>query len=219
MASRVMHLAVAHALTARRRFKDPQAFLLGALLPDAPRPRENARASHFVSTRGDKRTYDLEEFRGLYGKKLAEEGLYLGYYLHLVQDIAYRRLLYGKYDLRRYMPQQLDRLYQDYSILNGTIIKKYRLPCLAMLPAGIEDAAVCRQFRLNAQGLLAELEGDFNRKAEGETTLFSREMAEEYIQSALALCETELTALTQGFPPLDPWTLAWTINKPTPAPT
>ncbi len=216
MASRVMHLAAAQGLLARRTFQNPQAFLAGALLPDAPRTGDNARASHFISSRAGKRTYDLAEFRRLYGEELAEEGLYLGYYLHLIQDIVYRRLIYGKYGLRRSLPEQLDNLYQDYSILNGYIIEKHRLDCPNTFPAGIENAAVCRKFGLNAQGLLVELRGDFSRKAEGETALFSREMAEEYIQSAIGLCETELDTLAQGLPPLDPWTLAWTIKKPAP---
>lgn len=215
MASRVMHMAVTRILLDRETFKDPQGLLAGALLPDAPRPSENSRASHFKCDRGGRRTYDLAEFRCQYGNRLAEEGLYLGYYLHLIQDLDYRRLIYGKYNLRSRIRGQLERLYQDYSILNGYIIEKYQLVCPPAFPTGIEEAAVCRQFGLDPQGLLASLQKDFESKSEGDTAFFSREMAEEYIQTVLTLCEKELESVKRGRPLLDPWALAWNTRRDT----
>lgn len=213
MASRVMHLAVATLLMRERAFRDPAGLLAGALLPDANPPGVNSRLSHFVATRDGKRNYDAGAFRGLYGDRLGEEGLYLGYYLHLLQDIAYRRFLYCDHDLHFRTQEQREALYRDYRILNGYFIEKYGLTCPEGFPAGTEDAAVCRQFGLEPGRLLEDLRRDFAGSPQGEPAFITPELAEEYVRSAWALCREELDALAQGRPLLDCWKLAWDVDR------
>lgn len=211
MASRIMHYAITQRL--RHRWKDPASLTFGALLPDAVPLARRSRASHFVADRGDRRTYDVGEFRRLFGVRLEEEGLYLGYYLHLIQDSAYRHFLYCQYDLRFRTPAQQERLYRDYSILNRYLIEKDGLAPLTACPEGAEDAEICQLFGLEPELLLAALRGDFTQEPEGEPEVFTREMAGEYMEYAQKLCETELDALEQGRPLLDPWALAWNTRR------
>lgn len=213
MASRVMHLAIVQALLPRQAWKDPEALVFGALLPDAMPPGSNSRMSHFVACQRGMRCYDLKEFRRLYGDKLAEEGLYLGYYLHLIQDIVYRRFLYGPYNLHFRTPAERELLYRDYAILNRYLIEKKGLAPIAACPAQAEEAEIRGRFGLEPRRLLADLERDFTRAVEGEAAFITREMAEEYLGAALALCEKELDALKTGAPLLDPWELAWNIRR------
>ena len=70
-----MHLAIVQALLPRQAWKDPEALVFGALLPDAMPPGSNSRMSHFVACQRGMRCYDLKEFRRLYGDKLAEEAV------------------------------------------------------------------------------------------------------------------------------------------------
>lgn len=46
------------------------------------------------------------------------DDLYLGYYLHLVQDICYRHFVYDKYKWNPMIPGNVEKLHKDYSIIN-----------------------------------------------------------------------------------------------------
>lgn len=215
MASRIMHLVLARELLKGRELSQPEAFVFGSLLPDAPRPEtagKGNRASHFLADRGPLRTYDLEEFRRLYGERLREEGLYLGYYLHLIQDIVYRRFQHGKWNWGRLSQEDFARLYQDYSLLNGLLIRRYGLR-EESIPEEGDGEELCRRFSLRPGELLEQVRDDFRRKGTGEPAFLTWDMAEEYVRAAFELCQRELEALGRGEPLLDPWDLAWNHGK------
>ena len=60
----------------------------------------------------------LECFRDRYGKYMKKDDLYLGYYLHLIQDMLYRRVMYGEHGWNSSVPGNVEKLYRDYEILN-----------------------------------------------------------------------------------------------------
>lgn len=220
MASRIMHLVLAQELLKDRKLSQSEAFLFGALLPDAPRSpagKAGNRASHFLADRGPLRTYDLDEFRQLYGERLREEGLYLGYYLHLIQDIVYRRFQHGKWAWGKLSKEQFTRLYQDYSLLNDLFICQYRLENNVKIPREAEGEDICRRFSLRPGELLEQVEEDFRRERAGEPeepVFLTWNMAREFLGAALALCQKELYALGKGGSLLDPWELAWESQRP-----
>ncbi|RKJ39590.1 hypothetical protein D7X94_11535 [Acutalibacter sp. 1XD8-33] len=215
MASRIMHLLLARELLKTREFAQPEAFLFGSLLPDAPRSEtagKGNRASHFLADRDPLRTYDLEAFRRLYGDRLREEGLYLGYYLHLVQDSVYRRFQHGKWRWGRLSEEEFHILYRDYSRLNGQFIRRYGLKNTVKLPENGEKEDVCLRFSLRPGELLEQMEEDFRREEPGEPEepgFLTWEMAQEFVEEAFQVCQKELSALSGGGPLLDPWSLAW----------
>ncbi len=69
-------------------------------------------------------TYDLEFFRDRYGKYMEKDDLYLGYYLHLIQDMLYRRFMYGEHGWNSSVPGNVEKLHRDYEILNEYVSKK-----------------------------------------------------------------------------------------------
>lgn len=213
MASRIMHLALAREILARRELRDPGGFALGSILPDAPRPMNQSRASHFVVTfmnRGrEMRTYDTRAFCGVFGQDIAKEGIYLGYYMHLVQDVAFRRFLYCGHDLHCRTKEELLELYGDYGILNRLLIERHSLSFPEDIPEDLEDMELCRMFQLDAQALFGDLREDFAGEAQGEPKRFGLDLAEEYLASALEQSLSELDALRAGGELLDPWALAW----------
>ena len=84
MASRTMHLAITSMLLDDLPLGDNKRLMFGAVMPDAARGKE----SHFIvpAFGGEMNIYDLSAFRRAFGERLLSDGLYLVYYLPLVQD-------------------------------------------------------------------------------------------------------------------------------------
>lgn len=76
--------------------RDLDRLLTGSVLPDFY--SDKCVNSHLkLRIRGGTRiTYDLTRLKETYGNRMAQDDLYLGYYLHLVQDLVYRDFVYKK---------------------------------------------------------------------------------------------------------------------------
>lgn len=78
---------------------------------------------------------DFTGFYKQFSAKLLENNLYLGYYFHLIEDAIYRKFLYYDYQLGGNRGQEfLEALYNDYAILNGYLLKTYRLTNTPKIP-------------------------------------------------------------------------------------
>lgn len=89
MASSMIHLAIVQEMRKKVSFRDINRLFLGVILPDgAVAGNSHLKKKICENTRY---TYDLEFFRDRYGKYMEKDDLYLGYYLHLIQDMLYRR--------------------------------------------------------------------------------------------------------------------------------
>ena len=86
MASGIIHLAIIEKICEEYRCKDRARLNFGAVLPDFSGNRNKAHFRAVVWDR-NKQTYDLTAFREKFGDRIFDDDLYLGYYLHLVQDI------------------------------------------------------------------------------------------------------------------------------------
>ena len=95
MASSIIHLVVTNELIKHHAFKDENRLKFGAILPDAGKGKAG-HVNKFIWGR-NKKSYDFEFFRNKFGELMRQDDLYLGYYLHLVQDICYRHFVYDKY--------------------------------------------------------------------------------------------------------------------------
>ena len=72
----------------KRHFNNPSRLKLGSVLVDAG---YNGNSHMKISVAGGhKKTYDFEGYRKMYGELMKKDDMYLGYYLHLVQDVIYR---------------------------------------------------------------------------------------------------------------------------------
>ncbi len=203
MASRIMHLAVADALVNTNGFlsgKEAKTrFLFGSLLPDA----SSTKASHFPKYMPDDngaevwKTFDLSSFRDLYGEKLRIDPLYLGYYLHLVQDIVFRKIMYGETDYDPHVPGNIPLLYEDYRTVGGRIIRERRL-ALPDVPEDLErEQNLLGRFPFRLAEFEEELKKDFliSGLVEGKTKathFLHRETAERFVNESVDLCQTEI---------------------------
>ena len=210
MASRIMHLAVADALLREFDIDNPARFRLGSILPDAKIDSHLRAAPHFqTSLPNGLTTYKLREFLSLYGERMQGDILYLGYYLHLIQDIFYRRYMYALPHWDATIWENVLQLHSDYRKINRYIIEGRSLENGILLPEDFSTENINLRFEFDAEGFLRELEGDFISSSEGEYHHFTPEMADEYLAIAIDACRKELYAIRSGLPLLDEVEMAW----------
>ena len=158
MASRILHLAAAKLILDEHPAADEKRFRLGSILPDAG---ERVSAHFRVRIDGGTKTMmALGGFRARFADKM-DDPLYLGYYLHLVQDIVFRKVFYLDHGWKVDSPQKVERLYDDYRILNTWAIEKFALREDLTAPENFSAEPICAVSDFALPEFLAELHADF----------------------------------------------------------
>ena len=227
MASRIIHLAITNELIKKYHFKNVARLKFGTVLPDAYATGKfigdctdksteiTIAGSHFkISVCGNnKRTYDFTRFRTMFLDLMKKDDLYLGYYLHLIQDILFRHFVYDEYHWNPTVPGNVERLHRDYAITNYYIIQKYGVRDDVEVPDNFEKEPICDVYPFEPYRFLREMKEDFKTVAEKDWEedifFFTREMADEYIQRAVLFCMEELRALKNGEDGIDEYEYAW----------
>ena len=205
-----MHLAITKSVAAHAAVgSDKARLLLGSILPDAL-----GKASHRRRglSGGAKRTYDLTGFRAEYGELLRRDPLYKGFYLHLLQDLLFRRYVYGEHGWNPRPEGNLARLHNDYALLNRPIAARYHLSVDMVEICDIAGEPLLRGYEFDPEQLSRELRADFERVPEGNTFFFSEEMACEYIEAAVRTSARELDAIAAGAGFTDEIALAYAVQ-------
>ena len=207
MASRIIHLAITDLLSKKYGYKDKNRLELGSILPDAA----TGGNSHLKISiyDGTKKTYDLTCFRSDFLSKILEDDLYLGYYLHLVQDMYFRDFVYNRYNWNPLPPGNVEKLHNDYALINQYVIQKYALSDTITVPASFDKEPLNKLGRFSIYEFLADMKGDFQRHLTGTPFFFTKEMADEFIAYACEKCAQEIYSLFHDLTCLDERTLAW----------
>ncbi len=215
MASRMIHYAIAQKLAEAGRVRDFDRFLLGEMLPDAYTLGMGTADSHLKIPLcgGSKKTYDLDRFRALFSDKLKEDDLYRGYYLHLVQDLCFRDFVYRQHGWNPLIPGNVERLHNDYALINQYAIEKYALKNRLVIPDKLSEEPICGLYPFGLGQLLADFQTDFEPAGEGEAFFFTRELADRFVGLAVRQSVRELEALDCGGHSTDMYQSAWK-NKP-----
>ena len=212
MGSRIMHLAIGNKLKDLIDIKDYNRFNIGCILPDANTIEANSRSNSHYKVRicnGEKKTYDLNKFRIDFQDKILVDDLYLGYYMHLVQDVLYRKFIYDTYKWNPYISENVNKLHNDYALLNSYIIEKYNIENNLTMPKNFNNESINKIHSFDVKLLLNELKFDFNLYDTGSIFFFTKEMAEEYIDSAVQVCADELNLLKENKPSLKVLDYMW----------
>ena len=207
MASRIVHLAIANEIIKAHPLPEPERFLFGSLLPDA-HPDKSAHYNKYLRN-GQRKTHDLTGFRRRFGDRLQGDSLYLGYYLHLLQDILFRHEMYAivGYDPRP--AGNVSQLHLDYELTNRYVIETYKLTNRVSIPQGLEAEPLWKDWSFKAEAFLAELTRDFTANPQGKTRFFTEAQADTLIRHAVPLCLQELEALNAGTGYFDEDRFAW----------
>lgn len=210
MASSIMHLAVTKELIRQFDFSDVERLKFGSILPDAGKGKAG-HISKWIWGR-NKKSYDFEFYREKFGELMKTDDLYLGYYLHLVQDICYRHFVYDKYKWNPMIPGNVQKLHKDYSIINYYVAQKYDLQNDIVAPAGFENEVINSLCPFDVDWLVTSMSGYFEKVEVEDIFFFTREMADEFISEAALLCAKELNALRNGEPLIESYDNAWDNN-------
>ncbi len=207
MASSIIHLAITSELTKQFDFSDTGRLKFGAILPDAGKGNESHLNKYLWGL--NKKAYDFELFRSKYGELMKTEDLYLGYYLHLVQDICYRHFVFDKYKWNPMIPGNVEKLHKDYSIINYYVATRYGLSNDIQVPDKFEDELIASQCTYDIAGLMKSMAGYFIPVPEEDIFFFTKDMADEFIAEAVDQCLKELKALESGKGMIDSYDNAW----------
>ena len=207
MASRIIHLAITDSISKEYEYKDKNRLHLGSILPDAA----TSGNSHLKIILCDetKKTYDLTGFRSSFLSKMLEDDLYLGYYLHLVQDLYFRNFVYDRYHWDPSPPGNIERLHNDYALLNQYVIQKYTLSNTITVPVSFDEEPLNQLGGFSIHEFLIEMKADFQSHSTGTTFFFTKEMADEFIAYACEKCMQEIYSLFHDLGCLDERALAW----------
>ena len=207
MASSIIHLAITEAIAKELNIKDIYRLRLGAVLPDGTvHGNGHLKIRICDETRS---TYDLEAFRERFGEMMKEDDLYLGYYLHLVQDIFYRYFVYSEYHWDPLAPGNVERLYQDYRITNDFVIRKHGLEPGMIRQADLTGQPLLSVAEYDVEELVERIKGHFIPVEDTGIFFFTREMAEEFTERAITFCKEELQRLLEGQPGLSSTEWSW----------
>ena len=208
MASSIIHLAITCELVEARDFKDIGRLKWGAVVTDYGSNRETSHLRQRIPEL-NKKSYNVNLFREKYKDKLLTDDLYLGYYLHLVQDICYRHFVYDRYHWNPRIPGNMERLYRDYNILNTYVRDKYGLVNDLRVPENLAQESLCDIDHFDVDRLITDMNRYFASTADGDAFFFTKEMADIFISEAVATCNREIDALIKGEGMMDSVKEAW----------
>lgn len=207
MASSIIHYAITCELINRRQFNNPDRLKLGSILVDAGFDG-NSHMKVAVAG-GHKKTYDLDSYRSIYGELMKQDDLYLGYYLHLIQDIVYRHFVYDKYHWNPMIPGNVEKIHRDYAICNFYVVQKYNLKNDFTIPADFDKELINQICSFDLEGLVQNMNSYFVPVEDDVIFFFTKEMTDEYIAEAVEYCARELDNLECSKEGTDGYLSAW----------
>ncbi|MBO4653562.1 MAG: hypothetical protein J5649_09635 [Lachnospiraceae bacterium] len=207
MASSIMHVAISEGVLREFPELERNRFLLGSIYPDAAGPGRGHRKINVCDE--TKKTYDLPGFRAQFAEQLRTDPLYLGFYLHLIQDIVYRKYVYKTHHWDPRPEGNVERLHNDYAITNSYIIEKYKLTPDLVLTDGMEAEPLFADDNYDLAGFLQNYRSYFGTPVTGDCFFFKREMADECIELCLQKCIAEVKAIREGTGFTDEIEYAW----------
>lgn len=209
MAQRIVHYLIAVLLAEEYPVSDRQRFLTGSLLPDAYRSVRERDITHYKVSEGDIHYSDFRRFREEFRDRILQDDLYLGYYLHLVEDALYRRYL-RTHDYRRPMNlEQRVQLHQDYHILNSLLIKQHGVRNELTAPIVLAGEPISRILSFQLPELIDDLHNDFHEQVHGQCRYVTPDIINGFVTEAYPVCAQEMSAVRNGHFTLEPHDYAY----------
>ncbi len=209
MAQRTIHYLFGELLSQQVKLKDKKRFLLGSILPDAYIDVEQRNATHFKIREAENIYLNFHEFLNDYNEQILEDDLYLGYYMHLVEDAFYRDFFYNQYSKMPKSMEDVKRLHTDYHILNRYIVKKYELKNELCGYENLYQGELERIAQFRVESFLEELKRDFVEDISGETFYVTEQMIDEFVEQYLSIAVKELKNAQKGNSCLNPTDYMW----------
>jgi len=208
MAQRTIHYLFGELISRDVPLSDKKRFILGSILPDAIETA-NRNTSHFKVETPTHKYFDFEAFRNQYSAQILQDDLYLGYYMHLVEDAFYRGFFYnGTYIMPR-TREEVPSLHRDYHILNAYIVQKYQLQNCLDQTFSIKGTPLSELTTFYVDDFLAEFSHDFTEQTQGKTAYITEQMLDQFVEDFIPLAIQEVKHIKAGTSILKATDFAW----------
>ena len=212
MAQRTIHYLFGEIISKEIMLSDKKRFLLGSLLPDAIDPAFR-NASHFKIKTTMHKYYDFEAFRNQYLPLMLHDDLYLGYYMHLVEDAFYRTFFYTDRFTMPRTREEIPALHNDYHLLNSYIIQKYHMQNILGNSFSLENEPLSRIAPFTIDTFLSDLADDFTEQPKGNTVFLTESMLDEYVTTYVPLAIKEVNSIKNGGSSLRAINYTWPAKR------
>ena len=213
MAQRTIHYLFGEIFSQHVELKNKQRFLLGSVLPDAFADVADRDKTHFKHRMHElnKTYFDFDKFKEHYFDLIQKDDLYLGYYMHLVEDSFYRDYIYcGRFTMPK-CREEVPLLHNDYHILNSYITEKYKISNI-LEPVDISNEPLCEIADFRAAEFIEDMANDFTEQTKGKTVFITKDMLDEFIEKYISEGIEELKSVQRGKDYLKAFDLAYPMK-------
>lgn len=210
MAQRTIHYLFGEKIIEQIDIRDRERFLLGSVLPDASAGQRDK--AHFKVKTDTHAWFDLEEYRNHFLDRMRWDDLYLGYYMHLVEDAFYRQFFYQNRFARPGCPEEVRMLHEDYHILNFYVVQQYGIQNVLTREYDLTGEPISQIASFRVSEFLNEMAGDFSEATEGTTVFLTEAMLDEFVDTYLLLAVEEVKRVKAGEPLIKSQDYAWGKN-------
>ncbi|MBQ8175634.1 MAG: hypothetical protein IJ035_01185 [Oscillospiraceae bacterium] len=214
MAQRTIHYLFGEIFSQHVELKDKKRFLLGSVLPDAFTDVADRDKTHFKHRMPElnKTYFDFDKFKEQYFDLMQKDDLYLGYYMHLVEDAFYRDYIYcGRFTMPK-CRDEVPLLHNDYHILNSYVTEKYKISNI-LEPVAISGERICEIAYFRAAEFIEEMANDFMEQTKGQTVFVTEAMLDEFVEEYAMKGVEELKNIQRGTDYLKAIDLAYPIHR------
>lgn len=194
MAQRLIHYLLGKMLSKEIELKNKERFLLGSVMPDAYKELKYRDKTHFAN-RTDGTYFDFNLFREKFARQMNEDDLYLGYYMHLVEDVLYRQFIHRDQFRVPNGSEEVLILHNDYHILNSYIVSKYNCQNILQDKINLDSEKIMEITEFRIEEFLNDLAGDFSENIQGETVFITEKMLDQFIEEYVPIMLEELRAV------------------------
>lgn len=209
MAQRTIHYVFGKLIAEELSLEKQERFLLGSIMPDAIEGPDRVQ-SHFKVRTEFHTCFDFEAFRARFLNKMLSDDLYMGYYMHLVED-AFYRVYFRQYGFPMpSAPEEVKQLHNDYHILNSYVVEKYGIHNILNVDLISPDEPIRSIAKFRIPQFLDEMAGDFTEQTTGKTVFLTEAMVDQFIEMFAPLAVEEVKRLKSGLPGLQVKNYLWT---------
>lgn len=209
MAQRTVHYLFGEIFSKQIHLKDRRRFILGSILPDAYAYTNDREKTHYKIKTESCVYFDFCTFRKQYRELILKDDLYLGYYMHLVEDDFYRQFIYNNGFKAPCSQEEVAALHNDYHILNSYIISKYKIQNTLKKTIGLEQEPISKIADFRVNDFIEEMSHDFTEQITGKTHFLTESMLDKFIDRYVPIGLKELQHIQNGEFTLQALDYAW----------
>ncbi|MDE6749765.1 MAG: zinc dependent phospholipase C family protein [Lachnospiraceae bacterium] len=198
MAQRTIHYIFGEIFSKQIILKNKDRFLLGSVMPDAYADVFDRDKTHYTTKTENQIFFDFCAFRDQYHELILKDDLYLGYYMHLVEDAFYRQFIYNERFKIPRTREEVTILHNDYHILNSYIVNKYNIHNTLKTPIDLGQEPICKIATSIINEFIEDMSYDFKEQTIGETHFLTENMVDEFIDKYVPLGLDELQHIQNG---------------------